>query len=88
MSEANAQATPLSIANAVDSLLAAEAPVEETPPQPEVVAETDDEVEVEAAEETEEAEDILQSGELVDTCTHFNIHGHELTGMLVASSMT
>ena len=63
MSEATAQATPLSIANAVDSLLAAEAPVEETPPQPEVVAETDDEVEVEAAEETEEAEDILQADE-------------------------
>ena len=63
MSEATAQATPLSIANAVDSLLAAEAPVEETPTQPEVVAETDDEVEVEATEETEDDEDILQADE-------------------------
>jgi len=63
MSEATAQATPLSIASAVDNLLAAEAPVEETPEQPEVVAETEEEVEVEAAEETEEAEDILQADE-------------------------
>ena len=63
MSEATAQATPLSIASAVDSLLAAEAPVEETPTQPEVVAETDDEVEVEAVEETEDDEDILQADE-------------------------
>lgn len=62
MSEVAQDGTPLSIASAVDSLLVAEAPAEETPPQPEVVAETE-EVEVEAAEETEEAEDILQADE-------------------------
>ena len=61
MSEATAQATPLSIANAVDSLLAAEAPVEETPTQPEVVAETEEEVEVEATEESEDSEEIPEA---------------------------
>ena len=60
MSEATAQATPLSIANAVENLLAAEAPVEETPEQLEVVAETE-EVEVEATEESEDSEEILQA---------------------------
>ena len=60
MSEATAQATPLSIANAVENLLAAEAPVEETPEQPEVVAETE-EVEVEAETESEDSEEILQA---------------------------
>jgi len=62
MSEVAQDGTPLSIASAVDSLLVAEAPAEEMPPQPEVVAETE-EVEVEATEETEEAEDILQADE-------------------------
>ena len=60
MREATAQATPLSIANAVENLLAAEAPVEETPEQPEVVAETE-EVEVEAETESEDSEEILQA---------------------------
>jgi hypothetical protein len=61
MSEATAQATPLSVASAVENLLAAEAPVEDTPTQPEVVAETDEEVEVEAEPESEESEDILEA---------------------------
>ena len=60
MSEATAPATPLSIASAVDNLLAAEVPAEETPPQPEVVAETE-EVEVEAETESEDSEEILQA---------------------------
>ena len=60
MSEATAPATPLSIASAVDNLLAAEVPAEETPPQPEVVAETE-EVEVEAETESEESEEVLQA---------------------------
>ena len=64
MSEAPREGTSnLSIASAVESLLAQDAPVEDTAEPQEVVAETDDEVEVEAAEETEEAEDILQADE-------------------------
>ena len=63
MSEAPQPGTSnLSIAGAVESLLAENAPVEDTVDPQEVVAETE-EVEVEAAEETEEAEDILQADE-------------------------
>ena len=51
--------TPLSIASAVDTLLNAEAPVEETPEPQEAVAETE-EVEVEAETETANAEEILE----------------------------
>ena len=63
MSEAPQDGTSnLSIAGAVDSLLAQNAPVEEKAEEQEVVAETD-EVEVEAEAEELEAEDIVEDDE-------------------------
>jgi len=65
MSEVTAQATPLSIASAVDTLLAAEAPAEETPEPQEDSTETA-EVEVVAEPEAEETEEILEADEPED----------------------
>ncbi len=63
MSEAPREGTSnLSIASAVESLLAQDAPVEEKAEPQEVVAETD-EVEVEAEAEEPEAEDIVEDDE-------------------------
>jgi len=63
MSEAPREGTSnLSIASAVESLLAQDAPVEDTAEPQEVVAETD-EVEVEAEAEEPEAEDIVEDDE-------------------------
>ena len=63
MSEAPREGTSnLSIASAVESLLAQDAPVEDTAEPQEVVAETD-EVEVEAEAEELEAEDIVEDDE-------------------------
>ncbi len=63
MSEAPREGTSnLSIAGAVESLLAENAPVEDTAEPQEVVAETD-EVEVEAEAEEPEAEDIVEDDE-------------------------
>ena len=63
MSEAPREGTSnLSIAGAVESLLAENAPVEDTAEEQEVVAETD-EVEVEAEAEESEAEDIVEDDE-------------------------